>query len=232
MQSVLQPHDNPLQAVLASLPADTPYLLAVSQAASEIPVPAPLALPRDRDALAEQFAVWRQIEGNLLEPILQVMPDDTLPCRMAAVLAAVPSPMPFHNHHHTREVVTLAMLLSNELNKAHRSELFIAACIHDFAHDGMGNRRGNTHTPMRLERRALDMAAPYLKAAGLSAQSWKNITTMVLSTDVSKHESDAISPAEWMRRAYAGGHPGDCPEELKNLFADACLLYTSPSPRD
>lgn len=227
MQSAIQNHPITVQAALDTLPADTPQLLAVRQAASEMPAPQSLSLPSGQEELAEQFAMWRQVEeGSLLEPLLQVCPDPgSLPCRMAAVLAAVPSPMPYHNHHHTREVVCLAMLLASELSVAHKSELYIAACIHDFAHDGMGNRRGNAHTPMRLERRALEMAAPYLQAAGLSAQSWKNITVMVLATDVSKHDSDAISPAEWMRKAYAGDKPDGCPPELKNLFADADLAH-------
>lgn len=214
-----------LQGALATLPLATPFLLSVTQAASEMPGVKPVSLPQTMDAIGAQFANWRETNINLLEPLLGLAPDQSLPCVMAAVLASAPSPMPFHNHHHTREVVMLAMMLSQKLPLQARVELFVAACIHDFVHDGMGNMRGGKHTPMRLERKSLDAALPYLVAAGLSEEIFRRVMAMVLSTDVSKPDKNSISPAEWMRKAYAGESGAGCPEPLQPLFADKSLAH-------
>ncbi len=152
---------------------------------------------------------------------------------MALALGGMPSPLPYHNHNHTREVVALAAILGMAQNamapfadaQTVLCELLIAACVHDFAHDGEGNRDMGKHLPMRLEAMALNKAAPYLKLAGLPDASWKRITTMVLATDVSKASADFTSPAEWLRRAYAGDDSNiqNCPPEMLPLFADSGL---------
>lgn len=152
---------------------------------------------------------------------------------MAAALGGVPSVLPFHSHHHIREVTALSCALSRAAHKIHpfanphrdMCEIWIAACIHDFAHDGQGNRRHGKYTPMRLERRALDKAEPYLKTAGLPQESWDRIRVMVLATDVSKISPlEGMSPSEWLRRAIAGEQPDKtCPPELLPLFADLNL---------
>lgn len=155
------------------------------------------------------------------------------PLLMAVILGGVESALPFHNHHHTREVVCLAGVIGAMQNRltpfddapTALAEVLIAACIHDFAHDGQGNRRYDWHTPMRLERRSLERSEMYLKAAGLPDASWARINTMVLATDVSKEGTGAVSPAEWLRRAYAQ-HPDTdgCPDELLPLFTDRTLM--------
>lgn len=226
MQPAVSKNFTALQAVLATVPPATPFLPAVMQAACEMPASIPFfALPASMEDMAGQFTHWRQADIQLSEPLLGLAPDQSLPCAMAAVLASVPSPMPFHNHHHTREVVSLAMRLSQNLPMQTRIELFIAACIHDFVHDGMGNMRGGKHTPMRLERKAIDAAMPYLAAAGLSERVFLRIIAMVLSTDVSKKDKSAISPAEWMRKAFAGEDSAGCPEALTPLFKDKTLAH-------
>ncbi|MBU6235949.1 MAG: hypothetical protein KGQ41_08900, partial [Alphaproteobacteria bacterium] len=71
------------------------------------------------------------------------------PLLMAGVLGGVPLEQKFHSHHHTREVVCITIILAllhNNLtpfadSKTRIAEMVIAACIHDFAHDGQGNRR-------------------------------------------------------------------------------------------
>lgn len=150
------------------------------------------------------------------------------PLRMAIALGGAISGLPFHSHHHVREVACLAVLLGLAQHRVAPfadettalAELFIAACVHDFAHDGQGNRRHDKHTPMRLERRAIDKSEPYMKAAGIPDASWRRITAMVLATDVSKGSSDGVSPAEWLRAAVAGKSSGGCPDALLPLFAD------------
>lgn len=196
------------------------------------------------EALAKRFLYWRERDDAALQSSMRAFMtvcdaagwgDDhpmLASVMVAMALASVPSHLPFHNHHHTREVVCLAVALA--LLQNHKSpipdfhtrlaEIVIGACIHDFAHDGGGNRRHGKHTPMRLERHAADTAYAYLYASGLSVESWQRIKVMVLATDVSKSDGTATSPAEWMRRAYAGETlPADCPLELSPLFGDPIL---------
>lgn len=190
------------------------------------------------ELVARQFLDWRANETDPLRPLFQIMEvarrdgaiadDHKLAgaMLMAAFLAAVPSALPFHNHHHTREVVFLASVLGLDakLSPDELAEIFIAACIHDFAHDGQGNRRLDKYTPMRLESRALVSAEPFLKIAGIDDAAWQRIRVMVLATDVSKGGANDISPAEWLRLAYEGrGADDTCPPELRPLFADKDL---------
>lgn len=213
----------PVRDALARLPADTPYLEAVRQAAAETPVFLPLTPLPDIGAIAARMVEWRRIPGNPLEPLLQILEDLDIAspaCLMAAVLAAMPSTQPFHNHHHTREVVFLSALLGLRagLPPESASELFIAACIHDFVHDGLGNNRNGRHTPMRLETKALEAAKPFLN---LPDAQWARIVAMVLATDVSK--SNGPSPAQWMRMIYENKPADDCPAALRPLRTDRTL---------
>jgi hypothetical protein len=153
---------------------------------------------------------------------------------MASVLGGIPMRQAFHSHHHTREVVCMAgilALLHNKQNpfkdpKTRLAEIMIAACIHDFAHDGLGNKRGSGHTPMRLEKQALAKAEPYLKAAGINNHAWTRISAMVLATDISKGDHADQSPAEWLRLAFRknafhkSSDGKNCPPELKIFFTD------------
>ncbi len=217
---------NTVQAVLAHMPVDTPFMAEVTGVAAFIPEnPGPLSLPPEPDAIAARFDAWRGSDITPIVPLLQAVPVQDAVCQMAATLGAVPTKLTFHNQHHVREVVCLAMLLAANADAVTRRDLFIAACIHDFGHDGQGNRRGARHTPMRLERRALDLAHPYLKAAGIDDATWARVTVMVLSTDVSKDGSDAVSPAEWLRRAVKNAPADGCPAALQPLFTDAKLAH-------
>ena len=150
------------------------------------------------------------------------------PLLMAIVLGGVPSALPYHNHHHIREVTALATTLALAAYGSGApelvAELVIAACLHDFAHDGQGNRSADTHAPMRLEARALEKAAPYMKAAGLPDELWVRISAMILATDVSKADAKGVSPADLLRMACAGREaPSACPEGLRPLFNDMRL---------
>jgi hypothetical protein len=214
-----------LSAALAQVPAQAKYRDQVVSNV-DLAMPAIRALPpASPDALAAQFEAWRVSGITPLEPLLHLTPDESDACLMAACLAAVPSNLKYHNHHHTREVATLAMLLAQDMPLAAQREIFIAACIHDFGHDGQGNRRGARHNAMRLENQSLDFAHPYLSAAGLDEISWQRIVVMVLATDVSKDDASATSPAEWLRRAYKGSNAEGCPPQLAPLFSDKTLAH-------
>jgi|GEM_PF-3136491 len=206
---------------------------------------APLPTPAWRHEVADHFSALRTSPATPVKLLIQlftglnkamgIKADHALApaLLMALALGGVPSPLPYHNHNHTREVVVLAAILGIAQNamapfadtQTVLCELLIAACVHDFAHDGEGNRDMGKHLPMRLEAMALNKAAPYLKAAGLPDASWKRIATMVLATDVSKSSADFVSPAEWLRRAYAGDDSNiqNCPPEMAPLFTDPVL---------
>lgn len=210
---------------LDRVPAGTPYLIDMLKLAGMAHTPKRALPPAQPDQLASLFETWRREDPRPLDLILPLSPDDSDLSMMAALIASLPSHLKFHNHHHTREVITLAMLMSKDLSADARREIFIASCIHDFGHDGQGNRRGARHLQQRLERRALDLAEPFLKAAGISDAAWQRVRVMVLATDVSKDDADAVSPAEWMRRALSGGDATGCPPELLPLFSDASLAH-------
>ncbi|HEY8962982.1 MAG TPA: hypothetical protein VIN59_00825 [Alphaproteobacteria bacterium] len=202
-------------------------------------------------AIAGQFLSWRRDAEDSgghahLAEILKmtcthfgVRPSHPLlpAAAMASVIGAVPNDLPFHSAHHTREVVALTMALSAQQHaekpfedpQTQGLELFIGACIHDFAHDGFGNARHGQHTPMRLEQNALDHALPFLKIAHIPDPSWERICVMVLSTDVSKPAASYTSPAEWMRIAYQGinDDSDECPPFLSPLFDDSTLAMQS-----
>jgi len=198
------------------------------------------------NTMAAQFLEWRQDNEDktvygYLAGILKLTCDHfaigaghpLLPAAVAAsVLGEVHNNLPFHSAGHTREVVALAVALAAQQDRldpfddpqTQSLEIFIAACIHDYAHDGFGNARYGQHTPMRLEQNALDHALPYLKMAGIPDPSWERICVMVLATDVSKPAASYTSPAEWMRLAFGGaGAGGDCPPFLAPLFDDPSL---------
>jgi len=194
--------------------------------------------------LVDQFIAWRKQSDDVCRPLPRILTrlaseiDGVaanplyMPAMMACVLGSLPMGLPFHNHHHIREVVCLVITLTHA-EHARRPftdypsrllENVIAACIHDFAHDGRGNLRMGKHTPMRLEQQSLDHAEAYLKAAGLSASAWARIVPIVLCTDVSKiNEPDEMSPADWVRKAYrrgAGTIPDGCPLVIAPIFTD------------
>lgn len=212
---------HPLQAILAKIPAGTPLLAEVLEI--ENFEYEPQNISDEPDAIAAQFDAWRHADVMPMAPLLMIAPDQSSVSLMAAALGAIRSPLKFHNHHHTREVAYLAMLLGRRLPLDGRRELFVAACIHDLGHDGLGNRRGARHSQLRLERRALELAQPYMRAAALSDTSWQRISVMVLATDVSKDAKEAVSPAEWLRRALKKGDSKGCPQELLPLFSDPSL---------
>jgi len=197
-------------------------------------------------AMAGQFLSWRKDAETLgsyghlsamlklacahfnVDPAHPLLPA----AAMAAVIGAVPNDLPFHSEHHNREVVAFALALTAQQNidaafddpQTQALEIFIAACIHDFAHDGHGNARHGQHAPMRLEQSALDHALPFLKIAYVPDPSWERVCVMVLSTDVSKPGAAYTSPAEWMRMAYQHtGNDRECPPFLAPLFDDSSL---------
>ncbi|EIC30435.1 MULTISPECIES: hypothetical protein [Methylomicrobium] len=73
--------------------------------------------------------------------------------------------LPYHNRQHVCEVMWCCRYLGLALDLAPQTtiEIILAALFHDYRHDG--NNR--SPIPFRLERHSINLARPYLLAAGL-----------------------------------------------------------------
>jgi hypothetical protein len=129
---------------------------------------------------------------------------------LSGVLADIPHDNVYHNNDHFREVICLLCLLiarHNDLSPFKLSSrdimmLLMAACIHDFAHDGQGNFIKGTHLPSRLETRSFEKAKPFLQLALPDDKNILDILKLFLiCTDVSRGESGR-SPAGHCRDIY------------------------------
>jgi hypothetical protein len=135
-----------------------------------------------------------------------------VPAMVACALAEIPNKNLYHNNDHFFEVVSMSLCLSSAHNDLTRSPadrlsidevllLFIAACIHDFAHDGQGNIMDGIHISSRLEKRSLLKSKSYLIDSGLSDDDFAKIKMMVIATDVSRN-AQGRSPAGIARDIY------------------------------
>lgn len=90
---------------------------------------------------------------------------------------------PYHNRQHFCEVLLSALCLSLmvALTSREQAQLLLAALVHDFHHDG----RGNKEALFRLEKLAIAAAQPYLQAAGVTEDERARITAIVMATEVS-----------------------------------------------
>jgi hypothetical protein len=90
---------------------------------------------------------------------------------------------PYHNRQHFCEVLLSALCLSRlaALAPREQAQLLLAALVHDFHHDG----RGNKDVPFRLEKLAIAAAQPYLQAAGVTEDERARIAAIVMATEVS-----------------------------------------------
>jgi hypothetical protein len=128
----------------------------------------------------------------------------------AAIIGDIPHHNPYHNNHHFREVVIVVcrlMALHNDIGECENLSinnillLFIAACIHDFAHDGRGNIIEGHHIAGRCEQKSLDHAKPYLLAAGMRSQDFEKIEILIKSTDASRGKNGK-SPTDIARDIF------------------------------
>lgn len=132
---------------------------------------------------------------------------------MAGVLGEVKNTLAYHNNMHYRIVLLQIICLivrhnniyadtSNAFDADQIAMLMIAACVHDLGHDGQGNIVNDNHISGRLEKRAFQLARPYLIAAGYGDESrLSDLKTMILCTDVSPLY-DPRNPAAQMKAAY------------------------------
>ena len=91
---------------------------------------------------------------------------------------------PYHNAQHFCEVLLSALyltLLAGVTANA-KAEVLLAALVHDFHHDGTKNMSAT----FRLETLSAEATAPYLEAAGVSAEVRARIAAMVFATEVTR----------------------------------------------
>lgn len=158
----------------------------------------------------------------------------------AAVLGEVKNDLAYHNNMHYRKVLlqTLRMIAahndiyngtSRAFAPAQCALLIIAACIHDLGHDGLGNTVKGVFEPGRLERRSIDLATPYLKAAGLTDPDMLGmLRVMILSTEVTPL-GDPTNAMSQMKAAYRYHYLGDRSKtHTLNLDPDVSRLQHDP----
>jgi hypothetical protein len=120
---------------------------------------------------------------------------------VAAVLAAVPCANPYHNLHHTREVLanTIWLLQANAALAAEHvpgaapitpptaARQLLAATMHELGHDGTTNAAtaatGRRYMPFRLEDRTFDLMRSVLCRAGIDADAIADLHVMIRATD-------------------------------------------------
>ncbi len=188
--------------------------------------------------ISTNFTLWRVCGQPHVKQILSLfcdhflIPDDhklIVPAMVACALAEIPNKNIYHNNDHFFEVIAMCLCLSSAHNDLTRSSkerlsvddvllLFIAACIHDFAHDGQGNIMDGIHIPSRLEKKSLLKSKPYLIGSGLSDDDFSKIETMVICTDVSRN-AQGRSPAGIARDIYlAHQHDNVSIVNIDNFF--------------
>jgi hypothetical protein len=207
---------------------DDVFLKALNKCTSDdaVEIPSDLFFNRQYDQnlgknISKNFTLWRAQGQPHVGQILSLLcdhfsvPDNhklIVPAMVACALAEIPNKNLYHNNDHFFEVVSMSLCLSSAHNDLTRSPadrlsidevllLFIAACIHDFAHDGQGNIMDGIHISSRLEKRSLLKSKSYLIDSGLSDDDFAKIKMMVIATDVSRN-AQGRSPAGIARDIY------------------------------
>ncbi len=131
---------------------------------------------------------------------------------LASILGEISNRLEYHNNAHYRKVLlqTLNLIVTHnqifeetqrELSQRQCALLLIAACIHDLAHDGLGNTIKGVFTQGRAEMISFREAEPFLRGAGLSNKECNTLKTLILCTDVNPL-GDPANLNNQMKSAY------------------------------
>ena len=166
---------------------------------------------------------------------LDLSPDLNRGVLAAGLLGEIENNLPYHNTLHYKKVfLQLVRLIKahndiykgthQELNKQQIGLVLLAACIHDLGHDGKGNTIKGVFEQGRLERRALNLAQPYLELCGIKQNDLDALLVMLLCTDVSPL-GDPANPASQMKSAYRYHYMGEKKKiEALNLDSELSVL--------
>ncbi len=164
-------------------------------------------------------------------------PDHILGLMMASILGEVENNQPYHNNNHFRKVVLQVIRLidvhnriyggtAKALSEENMALLLIAACIHDYGHDGRGNTVKGVFIPSRLELQSVALAMPYLQAVGIDQE--EILKALVVATEVSPLH-DPTSSVMQMKAAYRFHFLGDSKKfDRLNLSTDLKILEREP----
>lgn len=179
-----------------------------------------------QDLLAHSTALIRRWQAQGSAPSLAAIctaaldmmdvslePDYLSVLLMAAALGEVPNDQPYHDNLHYKKVLIQGVRMMSAHNEIYKDtnkaldtvqiyKFLTAICIHDLAHDGLGNVVKGVHVAGRLEKLSFEIAKPYLVAAGGAEDAFlEDILTMLLTTDVSPI-GDPTNPAAQAKAAY------------------------------
>lgn len=163
----------------------------------------------------------------------------------AGVLGEVENNLSYHNNLHYKKVLVQIIRLIVMHNSIYEGTdqafdgkqigmLLLAAAIHDLGHDGRGNTIKGVFEQGRLEKRAVELARPYLEACGMDANDLEKIRVLILCTDVSPL-GDPVNPVNQMKAAYRYHFHGqkrktgplNLDPDLEALQKDAALTMMS-----
>ncbi len=158
-----------------------------------------------------------------------------------SVLGEVENTLPYHNNMHYKKVLLQVIRLVAVHNSIYEDTLqalddrqvgilLLAACIHDLGHDGKGNTIKGVFEQCRLEKRAFELALPYLEVCRMSLGDMDTLRVMLLCTDVAPL-GDPANPVNQMKSAYRYHFLGqkkklgplNLDEELSALEKDSAL---------
>lgn len=139
-------------------------------------------------------------------------PEDIRAMFVAAILAEVPTGLPYHDVPHFRKVVlhSLRMIAAHQnihadtrtaLSKNAQVHLLLAACIHDLGHKGQGNLVDGQYDMARTEKRSFEFVKPYFTAVGLSDDALSDIRVMLIGTDTTLC-CNSVCPSQQVRSIY------------------------------
>ena len=159
------------------------------------------------EAISEQFLEWRKGPAPVMTAFFEKVClyfdiDEQNPlfegALLAAVMAEIPNGQTYHNNHHFREVVMILMRMCVTYNGMTLQQdvrltadqillLFIAACLHDFGHDGKDNMVDGEYVPARMEEKSIDLAMPVLVDADCPAAYLDMLSLLIICTDATNH---------------------------------------------
>ncbi len=157
---------------------------------------------------------------------LNISPDMDAALMMAGVLGEIENNLPYHNNAHFRKVMLQLLCIvsvhrtidhnrAQNISDKNIATMIIAACIHDFNHDGAGS---DVYNLGAMEQKSFDAARPYF--ARLDKITLSDINIMLLCTDVNSGEGKD-SLMNQMKAAYASHFIPGAP---KNFHLDDRLL--------
>lgn len=159
---------------------------------------------------------------------MKLSPEMSRSLMAAVLLGEEKSTLAYHNNTHFKKVLLQAIRLGQAdgtLEDDRFSLLMIAACVHDYHHDGAGNIVNGIHRQALNETESFNAVAPKLESAGLSEKFLRDLKVMLLTTDVSASVSKR-SYASKMKAMHRYHHKKDADHVL--LPKDLEILQTRP----